>query len=78
MKPQGFLKCIKLALAILSKTEILLLDEPTSNLDKKGIAWYKELIREYSKNRIVFICSNNYEDEYFTCNEAINIEHFKN
>ena len=36
---------LKLALAILSDTPLLLLDEPASNLDAEAIAWYRKLLQ---------------------------------
>jgi ABC-type multidrug transport system ATPase subunit len=68
---------VRLGLAILSETPVLLLDEPTSNLDRKGIKWYQDLIAEYSKDRIVVVCSNQQEHEYEFCTEQLNIEDFK-
>ena len=73
----GMKQRLKLALAILSDTDGLFLDEPTSNLDKKGIEWYKQLISANLKGRIVVVCSNHIEDEYFFCNEQIQIEDYK-
>jgi len=73
----GMKQRLKLALAILSDTDGLFLDEPTSNLDKKGIMWYKQLIETNINDRIVVVCSNHIEDEYFFCNEQIQIEDYK-
>lgn len=72
----GMKQRLKLALAWLSDVSIILLDEPTSNLDKKGIDWYKNLARENAKNKLVIVCSNNIEDEYFFCEKSLNIEDF--
>ena len=73
----GMKQRVRLGLAILSDTPILLLDEPTSNLDPKGIAWYGELVTSHLKDRIVMVCSNQQEAEYFFCKHEINIEDFK-
>lgn len=73
----GMKQRLKLGLAILSKSDALFLDEPNSNLDKKGIEWYKELISEYKNDRIVVVCSNNIESEFFFCNTKIQIEDYK-
>lgn len=72
----GMKQRLRLALAWLSDVSIILLDEPSSNLDKKGIEWYKKLATEYSKNKLVIICSNNIEDEFFFCEKSLNIEDF--
>jgi ABC-type multidrug transport system ATPase subunit len=63
---------LKLAQAFFSDTKVLLLDEPTSNLDKRGISLYLQLIKQYSNNRLVIICSND-ETEYSFCNEKLEI-----
>lgn len=73
----GMKQRVKLGLAILSDTPILLLDEPTSNLDQKGIDWYSKLIDEYATDRLIVVCSNNQKQEYFFCNESLNIEDYK-
>jgi ABC-type multidrug transport system ATPase subunit len=72
----GMKQRVKLAQAIFSNTKLLLLDEPTSNLDKEGIELYYHLVDQYSKDRVVIICSNDAE-EYRFCNEIIAITTFK-
>ena len=73
----GMKQRVRLALAILSDTPLLLLDEPTSNLDKKAIDWYQNLITNYTKNRLVIVCSNQLEHEYFFCKKQLHIEEYK-
>jgi ABC-type multidrug transport system ATPase subunit len=68
---------VRLALAILSDTPLLLLDEPTSNLDKKSIDWYQNLVKEFSSDRLIIVASNHQQQEYFFCTEEINIEDYK-
>lgn len=72
----GMKQRIKLALAILSNTPVLLLDEPLSNLDSNGVSWYKELMKIYTTGRLVLICSNRQKDEYEFCNIELNVEDF--
>ncbi len=67
---------VKLAQAIFSDTEIVLLDEPCSNLDAAGIALYHLLIETYCKERLVIVCSND-EVEYSFCKKVISILSFK-
>tara|TARA_B100000767_G_scaffold93639_1_gene90083 strand:- start:241 stop:879 length:639 start_codon:yes stop_codon:yes gene_type:complete len=73
----GMKQRLRLVIAWLSDTSILLLDEPTSNLDSKGIEWYKSLAKKYAKEKLVIVCSNSLEDEYFFCDQSLNIEDFK-
>lgn len=74
----GMKQRVRLALAILSNTPLLLLDEPTSNLDKNAIAWYQQLIHTYSNNRLIIVASNQLEYEYDSfCNVLLNVEDYK-
>ena len=73
----GMKQRVKLAQAVFSQTAIVLLDEPCSNLDAKGIELYHSLIHTYCRERLVIVCSND-EVEYRFCNEIISILAFKN
>jgi ABC-type multidrug transport system ATPase subunit len=73
----GMKQRVKLILAFLSDTPVLLLDEPTTNLDQAGIDWYLNLINEFSKNRTVIICSNLQRIETGFCEEKLFIEDYK-
>lgn len=72
----GMKQRVKLAQAIFSETGMVLLDEPCSNLDARGIELYHSLIQKYCKERLVIVCSND-EVEYSFCNEVISILAFK-
>jgi ABC-type multidrug transport system ATPase subunit len=72
----GMKQRLKLALAFCSDTPILMLDEPTSNLDTQGVDWYLSLVEQYAKNRLTIICSNQ-EHEYGFCGERLNISDYK-
>jgi len=65
-----------LAQAIFSDVSILLLDEPCSNLDLKGIELYHSLIEKYCKDRLVIVCSND-EVEYSFTKQRINVLDYK-
>lgn len=73
----GMKQRLKLGLAILTDTPLLLLDEPVSNLDKNAIDWFKNLITTYSENRTVIVASNAITDEYFFCTKQLNVMDFK-
>ena len=72
----GMKQRVKLALAIFSEVPLLLLDEPTTNLDTQGLSWYLKLIQQYSPGRILVICSND-PREYDFCEKKITLEDFK-
>jgi ABC-type multidrug transport system ATPase subunit len=73
----GMKQRLKLALACFTDAPLLLLDEPLSNLDVAGCAWYRELVKEIADDRIVIICSNKVEEETYFCSKHINLEEFK-
>lgn len=73
----GMKQRVRLALAFFSNTSALFLDEPCSNLDAQGVEWYRNLLDSYTKNRLVVICSNHQESEYFPCENPIDISDYK-
>ena len=72
----GMKQRVKLAQAIFSDAFIVLLDEPCSNLDAKGIELYHSLIEKYCKERLVIVCSND-EVEYSFTKEKISVLDYK-
>jgi len=72
----GMKQRLKLAQAFFSNTSVLLLDEPTTNLDEDGIAIYKKLWQETTSNRLVIISSND-KTEYEQCDAVIKIGDYK-
>ncbi|MFZ9331462.1 MAG: ABC transporter ATP-binding protein [Chitinophagaceae bacterium] len=68
----GMKQRIKLAQAFFSETPVLLLDEPCTNLDQSGIALYKDLLSNHTKNRIVIISSND-QSEIEGCTQLIQL-----
>jgi ABC-type multidrug transport system ATPase subunit len=72
----GMKQRLKLAQAFFSNTSVLLLDEPTTNLDEDGIAIYKKLWKENTVNRLVIVSSND-KVEYQECGEVIGIGEYK-
>jgi ABC-type multidrug transport system ATPase subunit len=72
----GMKQRLKLALAFCADTPMLMLDEPTSNLDTQGIDWYLGLVQQFAKNRLTIICSNQ-QHEYSFCEHKLNVLDFK-
>ena len=72
----GMKQRVRLAQCIFSDTQIVLLDEPCTNLDAAGIQLYNQLITDYCKKRMVIVSSNDHH-EYEFCQEKINIMEWK-
>lgn len=72
----GMKQRVKLAQAIFTHTPVLLLDEPCTNLDQKGIAQYREWITAHAAGRLVIVASND-EREYFFCTHQLDMETYK-
>jgi ABC-type multidrug transport system ATPase subunit len=72
----GMKQRLKLAQAFFCSTPLLLLDEPTTNLDAEGIALYQQLIAEHNHQKLVIISSND-PQEYSFCDEVIAIANYK-
>jgi len=73
----GMKQRLKLILAFCADTPMLMLDEPTSNLDAQGVAWYLSLVERFATGRLTIICSNQ-EHEYGFCRHRLNISDYKN
>ena len=72
----GMKQRVKLGLAFLSDVAVVLLDEPTSNLDAKGIQWYLDHVTGISANQLIILGSNQ-EQEYEFCKNIISVSSFK-
>ena len=72
----GMKQRLKLGLCFFSDVPLLLLDEPTSNLDQKGVSWYLDLVSHYGQGKTLFISSND-PREFSFCDQAFNIEDYK-
>jgi ABC-type multidrug transport system ATPase subunit len=73
----GMKQRVKLGLAILSDSPLLLLDEPTSHLDTQGIDWFQKLLSEHLDNRLTWIASNRVTSETVHCTRALDVMDYK-
>lgn len=73
----GMKQRVRLAIALLTESEVVLLDEPAANLDRKAIEWYRNLVFENRADRIIIVCSNSQADEYDFCSQSIVIDDYK-
>ena len=74
----GMKQRVKLGLAFFSTAPIVILDEPTSNLDRQGVAWYHEQVRHLldSPTQLLLIGSNQPE-EYDFCPNVLDVMQWK-
>ena len=63
----------KLALALATDSAAVILDEPTSNLDLEGKAWFSTLIEEHLEGRTLIIASNEASD-FKACEKFIDLQ----
>ncbi len=73
----GMKQRLKFIFALMHSPELIILDEPTSNLDQEGKDSVYKIIKEESKSAIVIIASNEQSDLSF-CSTEIKLEDFKN
>jgi len=72
----GMKQRLKLAQAFFSHSQVLLLDEPTTNLDADGIELYRQLINKHAAGKLIIVSSND-KAEYEFCKEVISISNYK-
>ena len=68
----GMKQRVKLAQAIFSDVPLVLLDEPTTNLDAEGMILYHKLVKYFCTNRLLIVSSNDFR-EYDFCEVAIEL-----
>lgn len=73
----GMKQRVRLTIAILTESELLLLDEPSSNLDSAAVSWYQELLQEHGSGRSIIVSSNHQHQEYPGFTQFFEMEAFK-
>jgi heme exporter protein A len=61
----GMIQRLKFVFALIHEPPILLVDEPTSNLDEKGMEIVYGLLTKQMENRILIVATNNPEENRF-------------
>jgi heme exporter protein A len=72
----GMKQRLKFIFALMHSPEVLIFDEPTSNLDEEGKKVVYKIVNEEGKQRIVIIASNEVKDLEL-CSEVLLLEKFK-
>ena len=73
----GMKQRLKFIFALMHSPQLLLLDEPTSNLDTEGKEKVYSLLRREADSSIIIIASNE-ESDLNICSSLIQLEQFKN
>lgn len=72
----GMKQRLKFIFALMHSPKLIILDEPTSNLDDEGKNSVYEIIREEGNKNIVLIASNE-KNDLELCSETIFLENYK-
>ncbi|UCH64774.1 MAG: ABC transporter ATP-binding protein [Ignavibacterium sp.] len=72
----GMKQRMKFVFALIHKPQLLILDEPTSNLDEEGKASAYDLIKAKAEKSIVVIASNEQTD-LDLCSETLDLKNYK-
>lgn len=73
----GMKQRLRLGLAFLTQSKLVLLDEPTSNLDPQGIEWYRQLVTDHLNGRTLLIGSNHQEKEMDFCQHHLEAQNWR-
>ena len=75
----GMKQRVKLGLAFFSRSPVIILDEPTANLDRQGAAWYHEQVRQLfeAPSPQLLLIGSNVPEEYDFCPNVIDIAQWK-
>jgi ABC-type multidrug transport system ATPase subunit len=72
----GMKQRVKLGLALYSEARLVLLDEPTANLDAHGAAWYRHHVAQLPPDVTLLVASNQ-PGEYEFCETVVDILAYK-
>jgi ABC-type multidrug transport system ATPase subunit len=72
----GMKQRVKLGLAFFSDVPVVILDEPTANLDRQGAAWYQDQVRQLDATQLLLIGSN-VPEEYEFCDNVMDMTQWK-
>lgn len=69
----GMYQRVRILLSLLIDTNVYIYDEPTSNLDKKGIDCFYKIVDDFKKNNKTLIIASNEEREIELCDSYFSL-----
>ncbi len=72
----GMKQRVKFIIALIHNPTLLILDEPTSNLDNKGKEIVYKIIESEAKEKLIIIASNE-KNDLLLCNNILQLENYK-
>ena len=72
----GMKQRVKLALALCTDSDYVVLDEPTTNLDDSTKEWFHDLVKNQIQNRGLIIATNE-KDDLLLCEKQVKIIDYK-
>lgn len=73
----GMKQRLRFAFALFAEPPVLLLDEPSANLDANGVKLIHAIIQQASTDGQIVIIATNDADEAASCDDSINVEDFR-
>lgn len=73
----GMKQRLRLGIALCSDTDLIILDEPASNLDRDGLSWYQNFLSEELADRSLIVGTNYSDEEAFLCNRQLRISDYQ-
>lgn len=73
----GMKQRLRLGMALASEVDLVILDEPCSNLDVNGLKWYQNFLKDHLDSRSLIVGTNYSEEEAFLCDQKLLISDYQ-